>query len=228
VDVISAYIAELEGALCGPRRLKADLLAEARDGLADAAAAYQRHGMCREVAERRAVRDFGAAADIARGYQIELGLAQGWRTALLIFCCLVAQPVAWGQIRHWMAPAWTAAAPPLYAIVAEFLKLFGGLVLLAALIAVVASSRGVRYLGAGAGPGLVRAIGVLALAISVVLAVTGMLMPVLRLSVTGLLWTVVALLLPLAWIVVSARRCLTAGAGPAFRPPRGPVPARRR
>src|SRR4051812_26337431 len=73
--VIETYVAELGRTLRGPRRAKADLLAEARDSLVDAAGARERVGLPREEAEREAVAEFGAVPDIAPGYQTELGLA---------------------------------------------------------------------------------------------------------------------------------------------------------
>jgi hypothetical protein len=84
VGVIDAYVAELGGILRGPRRAKADLLDEARDSLVDAVRAYQDRGLDRQAAERRAVEEFGDVAEIAPGYQTELGLVQGRRTALLV------------------------------------------------------------------------------------------------------------------------------------------------
>jgi hypothetical protein len=86
---VDRYVAELGAALRGPRRAKADLLAEARDSLWDAAAAYQKMGLDESAAQRRAVADFGGLAEIAPAYQAELAVAQGRRTALLIAAGLV-------------------------------------------------------------------------------------------------------------------------------------------
>ncbi|MEN3308104.1 MAG: hypothetical protein V7603_4306 [Micromonosporaceae bacterium] len=86
---IDGYLAGLAAALRGPRRVKADLLAEARDSLYDAADAYQKMGLTAAAAQRRAVADFGDHAEIAPAYQAELAIAQGRRTALLIAAGLV-------------------------------------------------------------------------------------------------------------------------------------------
>ena len=84
--MIDAYVADLADALRGPRRAKADLIAEARDSLVDATEAYARRGFDRAAAERRAVQEFGMIAEIAVGYQTELGLAQGPRSCWLPCC----------------------------------------------------------------------------------------------------------------------------------------------
>jgi hypothetical protein len=61
VSVIDGYLAELDRVLYGPRRVKADLLAEVRGGLIDAAEAHERAGLEPEAAERMAVADFSGA-----------------------------------------------------------------------------------------------------------------------------------------------------------------------
>jgi hypothetical protein len=81
---IDGYLAGLAGMLRGPRRARADLLAEARDSLHDAADAYREMGLPLAEARRRAVAEFGDYAEIAPAYQAELAVAQGRRTALLI------------------------------------------------------------------------------------------------------------------------------------------------
>jgi hypothetical protein len=78
---IDAYIADLDSALRGPRRARADLLAEARDGLADATDAYTSAGLPPGEAARRALAEFGEVAAVAPAYQDELAAAQGRRTA---------------------------------------------------------------------------------------------------------------------------------------------------
>src|SRR4051812_33311603 len=95
VSLIEAYVAELAEALRGPRAVKADMLAEARDGLIDATEALRGSGWDAAAAERRAVADFGPVARVAPDYQLQLGLSQGRRTALLLCLTLGAQPVLW-------------------------------------------------------------------------------------------------------------------------------------
>ncbi|MER5320950.1 permease prefix domain 1-containing protein [Streptosporangium roseum] len=71
-SVIDDFVDRLCRMLKGPSHAKRDLLAEARDGLVDAAEALERRGFGRVEAERRAVREFGLLGEIAHGYQREL------------------------------------------------------------------------------------------------------------------------------------------------------------
>jgi hypothetical protein len=107
VVTIDRYLAGLAAELRGPRRLKADLLAEARDSLCDAADAYQQKGLGAAAAARRAVAEFGGVAEIAPAYQAELAVAQGRRTARLIAAGLVGvyagTSLAWSGYGGWLA-----------------------------------------------------------------------------------------------------------------------------
>src|SRR5207244_7286136 len=88
VREVDRYVAGLGAALRGPRRVKADLLVEARDSLVDAAEAYRAEGATQAEADRQAVAEFGTLAEIVPAYQAELAVAQGRRTALLIALAL--------------------------------------------------------------------------------------------------------------------------------------------
>jgi len=83
VTAIDSYVSELDRRLHGPRRRKADMIVEVRDGLHDAAEAVQADSP--EVdpaeAERRAVAEFGPLRMVAPEFQAELAVAQAWRTA---------------------------------------------------------------------------------------------------------------------------------------------------
>lgn len=102
---IDGYVAGLSERLRGPRRVRADLVAEARDSLSDAAEAYQAAGESPVEAQRRAVAEFGSYAEVVPDYQAELAVAQGRRTVLLIALALpvlvVLAPLMW-----WHSP-WT-------------------------------------------------------------------------------------------------------------------------
>lgn len=106
---VDEYLAGLAAHLRGPYRLRADLLAEARDSLHDAAQAHRAAGVPADEAERLAVAEFGGYADVVPGYQTELAVAQGRRTALLLALALPAltllAPLMW-----WHGP-WTRGAP---------------------------------------------------------------------------------------------------------------------
>ncbi len=81
VDPVEDYLATLTTSLHGPARAKAAMMREVRDGLVDAVEAQTRFGVPWAQAARRAVRDFGAADEIAPSFQRELTIAQTRRTA---------------------------------------------------------------------------------------------------------------------------------------------------
>lgn len=81
---IDAYVRTLSSRLRGPTRLKADLLAEVRHGLEDAAEAYLDGGLDERGAGDRAVAEFGGAAELAPAYQAELTAGYGRRLALTL------------------------------------------------------------------------------------------------------------------------------------------------
>jgi hypothetical protein len=109
-STIDIYLDGLASALRGPERLHADLLAEARDSLLDAAEAHRERGLPADDAERRAIAEFGTYAEVVPGYQAELAVAQGRFTALLLALSLpvlhLAAPLMW-----WKGP-WIATEPP--------------------------------------------------------------------------------------------------------------------
>ncbi|WP_433501454.1 permease prefix domain 1-containing protein [Sphaerimonospora sp. CA-214678] len=145
---IDVHVTALRSALRGPGRLKRDLLAEARDGLLDAAEAYECDGLPRAEAERRAVEDFGPVADIAPGFQRELAVGQGRRTALLLFLSVPPTAFLWNLM--WMIspepsslttpkPAWFG----LLARVVDYSQLLTGLT---GAVVLLALGRGLRRL----------------------------------------------------------------------------------
>src|SRR5262245_20169868 len=77
---IEAYLAELARLLHGPRRRRARVLAELRDGLQDAAVAYRAHADSAVAAERQAVAGFGTPQAVADAFAGELATAYARRT----------------------------------------------------------------------------------------------------------------------------------------------------
>lgn len=210
--VIDTYVDELDAALRGPRHAKDDLLTEVRDHLFDATEAYQRGGLDPRAAQLRAVREFGEVAEIAPDFQMELGLAQGRRTALLVLFVFLAQPFIWGYLWRWVSGV-PAEQPRLgYALADSMVEWLGGATILLSLVAVAAYGIGVRYLGTR--PLIIRATGVFGYAVTVVFGAFGFLLTVVLPlerpplpTVFGLLWTAVFTALPLTVIARSARRC---------------------
>lgn len=144
VTTIDAYLAELDGTLRGSRRLKADLLTEARDSLVDTAEAYTAAGMSSTEAQTRAVDEFGAVDEIAPRYQTELGLTQGRRTALLLFFVLGGQHLLFEYTwSTYPAQGWSPG--PTYALFAELVDQLNLALIGIALVAALACGIGCRY-----------------------------------------------------------------------------------
>jgi hypothetical protein len=213
--VIDAYLGELNRRLHGPRRARADLVAEARDGLVDAAAGYERKGLCRLDAERRAVDEFGDVREIAKAFQAELGLAQTRRTAALVVAVIGSQSaateVAW-RVMAQRGGTWRPSAA--YALLANAVDVAGYVTVAAALLTVVACGIGTRWVRVEGR--IARAAGVAAFVVcgyftvaSAVLTVFG---PYAGTAFAG--WPAVAT--AAAWLFTpscigwSARRCLRA------------------
>jgi hypothetical protein len=117
INPIDEYLRALDRHLRGPARLKADLLAEARGGLEDAASAYREDGLAPTAAGRRAVAEFGEPRGLAAAYQVELAAAYGRRLALLVAMLPVAMLTA--DTMWWQAPEDTAAPPTGFLFVTE-------------------------------------------------------------------------------------------------------------
>lgn len=210
VGAIDAYVCRLADALRGPRRAKADLLAEAHDSLVDAAAAFEHRGFDAEAAERQAVKDFGDLAEVAPCYQTELGLAQVRRTMVLIIGVLAPQSFVWDHVGGWALGPWSWDPGPGYALVNDLLPWLGTTAIAGSLVAFMACGIGLRYLAAARE--LIRVTGVFALVVSVILAVSGVLLILLSRApvARSLLLLTAIVLIPLLWVALSARRCLIA------------------
>ncbi|GAB3962946.1 permease prefix domain 1-containing protein [Plantactinospora veratri] len=206
---IDGYLAELDRALRGPRRVKSGLLREARDSLVDATEAYAELGLPPEAAARRAVHDFGEVSRIAPGYQAELALAQGRRTALLAFGILVAQPPIWHLV------AWQTAEPDpmpgLAGVLDVLVSWLGMLAVAVALLAVWASGTGVRRLGTD--PRRIRLTGIFAFAVAGTFSTIGVLLALVSpingpIALARLPIAVVVLILPMLLVARNGARCL--------------------
>lgn len=137
---IDDYVADLGRALTGPSGPKRDLVVEARDSLVDTAEALEAEGLCRAEAELLAVREFGAVADIAPGYQDELTAVAGRRLGLLLFLTVPVMVLAWALVwadypadpAAWAnRPEWFGAASRLLDFAHLATGLYGGLALFA-------------------------------------------------------------------------------------------------
>jgi hypothetical protein len=200
VGAIEEYVAQLGAALKGPRRTKADLVREARDGLLDAAEAYACSGLSPDQAERQAVADFGTVAQVAPAFQQELGYAQSTRTALLVGLVLAPQDFLWDLVSPDAAPA-----AGLYGQVSALTSPLGAIALLGSVAAVALGGRV---------PWIIRATGFFSYGVAAVFVATGLLLvfsgPTPPLAVAGLPAALVLVIAPMFVVARSARRCLAA------------------
>jgi hypothetical protein len=133
--VVDAHVAALAAALPRRGRWSRVLVAEARDGLVDAAAAYRDAGLGAVDAERRAVADFGPVEAVAPAYRQEVAVRQARRTSRLLCGLLVPPLLAW--------PAVLAADRPPHgvAVLAGHLAGVAGLAVLVAAVTLAWTAR---------------------------------------------------------------------------------------
>ena len=209
---IDTYLTELRAALRGPRQAKDDLLTEARDSLVDATEAYERSGRSTADAERLAIEDFGAVPEIAPGYQAELGLAQGRRTALLVLAVFGAQPFVWGYAFRWATATTPADTRTGFRIADTLVETLGVLTMIASVVALLGYWIGMRHPVVRAR--IARATGVFAFGVAALFAGLATFLTVFgdkastAVLVLNLVWTVAFVLIPSGLIGVFARRCL--------------------
>jgi hypothetical protein len=144
--VIEGYADGLAARLRGPRRMRTDMVTEARDSLLDAAEAHVEAGLSPAEAARTAVAEFGTYRQVVPGYQAELAAAQGRRTVLWMATVLpvmhLLAPLMW-----WQAPWSNAPASATYWSLTsnyDYLSLGASVV---ALVLFVGFGWGSRFLG---------------------------------------------------------------------------------
>ncbi|MFC4587985.1 permease prefix domain 1-containing protein [Sphaerisporangium corydalis] len=207
--------------LSGPRRLKADLLLEARDSLDDAAEAYREAGYHHTEADSMALADFGTVPEVAPAYQRELALAQARRTARWFVVLMAAQMFLADE--SWQSTgAWSDRDPaPLYLVFTRFWDYSQLIFVIVAVGALFTFGLGVRYVSAPwrfarvTGMVTLSVLGLKALASAVFLMATphlasGMVSSI-SLTRPGSLLTLVGLaiwVLPNWYVAISAVRCI--------------------
>ncbi|GII81011.1 hypothetical protein Sru01_59930 [Sphaerisporangium rufum] len=147
-SLIDSYITEMGRSLSGPRRLKSDLLLEARDSLTDAVDAYRDAGYAEEEAQSMALADFGTVAEVAPAYQRELALAQARRTARWFVVLMAAQMFladeSWRSTGAWSDQDPTAG----YLFFTRFWDYSQMIFVVVAVLALFTFGLGVRYVSA--------------------------------------------------------------------------------
>lgn len=205
-----AYLARLDTALVGPLRPRRSLLREAADHLEDATEALVEAGYHPEDAARRAVADFGDIDAVAPAFQEALGVAASRRTAWLLMIALGAQPFLWDEGLQ-LASANELSAPDtsLYVVLDRAIELGGSVILVGALLALIATGIGSRWLPARRL--IARATAAFALTAAIAMPALCIAMAAMS-EATFAFWTLITLLTiaPLATVALSARQTLAA------------------
>ncbi|WP_435203972.1 permease prefix domain 1-containing protein [Micromonospora sp. bgisy143] len=107
--LVEEHLRDLESRLQGPARLKSELLTEARHDLLDAVDAYRERGVPPTEAQRRAVAEFGAPAQVLPSWQAELAVA-ALRGLALRMLAVAGLAVAAGDLT-WRGSSWSVGGP---------------------------------------------------------------------------------------------------------------------
>jgi hypothetical protein len=222
INPIDGYLRALDLSLAGPPRLKCDLLAEARDGLVDAAAAYREAGLAPAEADGRAVRDFGRLPDLAPAYQSELAAAAAQRLALWL--TLIPLVLGAGSDLMWRGAPWTGAPPPAgYSLLSVGVDRFGSLLAAGGLCAYAWLAWAARR-GRPVAPATARRVALTGLAGVTTLAAAGLTVFGLTvfLAPAALTWPPLvigglAMTAALGWLASRAWRCAAWAASPGGR-----------
>ncbi|MFB6723444.1 permease prefix domain 1-containing protein [Kribbella sp. NPDC056345] len=204
---VDDYMVGLTKALPGPRRKRADLLAEARDHLIDATEAFEADGLDRDSAERAAVADFGSLHEVVPGYRAELAVSQSRRTATLLFLVLIVQPIVW-QEGAWSWNQDAVQESALNDFLQTMVRGIGMVTIAGAVLAVIAAGAGMRY--PIVREHVSRATSLFAIATSVVISAIGVVMAASSAQVALLDYAVVSgfVVLPLVVVGLQAGRAL--------------------
>ncbi len=108
--LVEEHLRQLAGQLRGPRRLRADLMTEARHGLLDAVEAYRDSGLPAREASRQAVAEFGTPEQLAPAHQAELAVAALRGLSLRVLAFAATASIA-GDLT-WRGSSWSEGPRP--------------------------------------------------------------------------------------------------------------------
>lgn len=104
-QVIDTYLAQVAAGLPGPARARADVLAELRSGLLDAADTHRLAGLPAGAAHEAAVREFGDPRQVAAAFRPELAITQARRHALTLATGGLLTGLLWAHAAQASHPA---------------------------------------------------------------------------------------------------------------------------
>jgi hypothetical protein len=116
---IESYLAEVAARLPGPARTYAEIVAELRCGLLDAADAHRSAGQPADRADLAAITEFGDPGQVADGFRAEIAARQARRVSIALLTTGPLVGVAWiaaALASHLARPSpWPALSPALSA-----------------------------------------------------------------------------------------------------------------
>lgn len=148
---VERYLAEVAARLPGPARARAEIVAELRGGLMDAADAYQSAGVPPAQAAGAVISEFGDAAQIADAFRAEIAASQARRVAVTLLATGPLVGLLWiaaAAASHFAVPPvqpwrWTGLPPVLHLVAVAV-----AVTACAALAGIAATGRLTRWLPA--------------------------------------------------------------------------------
>ena len=150
---IESYLTEVAAGLPGPARARADIVAELRGGLLDAAGAHRRAGLDPPAAARAAVAEFGHPAQVAAAFRPGIAASQARHVAITLLATGPLIGLLWAaaarasHLGARAAPPWQwAHMPPATPIAFPLLAAVFFVTIWTALITLAATGRLTRWL----------------------------------------------------------------------------------
>ena len=211
MSAVDVYLADLRAAVPGPSRTRRDLLREAGHHLEDATDAYAAAGYSPSEAESLALRDFGSVDQVAPGFRDTVAIGAARRTAFMLVLVMIPQSVLWDGSIHLGASA-HAAAPTtgIYPVLDSVIELVGTAGAVGAVIALLVTAIGQRWLRVGRRTARLTAAWSLAIAMAVPLIAFTMLTLTGALTATFVVSALAFMVTPFALVALSAQRTLAA------------------
>jgi hypothetical protein len=151
--LIESYLSQVTTAMPGPARARADIVAELRGGLLDAADAHRRAGLAPAAAAQAAVAEFGPPAQVAAGFRPGIAASQARHVAAALLATGPLVGLVWAAAARAShigvrdAPPWRwAGMPPAAPIAFPLIAAVILITIWTALITLAATGRLTRWL----------------------------------------------------------------------------------